>query len=88
VAAVPAGPPGDLRQCLVALSEASKLWRKLFVYRFEAGDLKGHNFGNIFISALEKNCVNYQEVVETASFILKTKGKVIPVTFAKTHLCV
>lgn len=81
-------PPGDLRQCLVALSEASQLWRKLFVYRFEAGDLKGHNFGNIFISALEKNSLNYQEVVDTASFILKTKGKVIPVTFDKVHLCV
>lgn len=81
-------PPGDLRQCLVALSEASDLWRKLFLYRFETGDLAGHNFGNIFLSALEKNCQNYQEVVNTASFILKTKGKVIPVTFEKTHLCV
>lgn len=81
-------PPGDLRQCLVALSETSQLWRKLFLYRFEAGDLKGHNFGNIFISALEKNSLNYQEVVNTASFILKTKGKVIPVTFNKVHLCV
>lgn len=81
-------PPGDLRQCLVALSEASQLWRKLFLYRFEVGDLKGHNFGNIFISALEKNSSNYQEVVDNASFILKSKGKVIPVTFDKVHLCV
>ncbi len=81
-------PPGDLRQCLVALSETSQLWRKLFLYRFEAGDLKGHNFGNIFISALEKNSLNYQEVVDTASFILKTKGRVMPVTFDKVHLCV
>src|SRR4029079_10176668 len=47
-------PPGDLRQGLVALSEASLLWRTLFLYRFENGDLAGHNFGNIFISALEK----------------------------------
>src|SRR3989344_2515589 len=47
-------PPGDLRQCLVALSEAPELWRKLFLYRFENGDLKGHNFGNLFLSALEK----------------------------------
>lgn len=44
-------PPGDLRQCLVALSEASDLWRELFLYRFTKGDLKGHNFGNIFLSA-------------------------------------
>lgn len=81
-------PPGDLRQCLVALSEASGLWRKLFLYRFDAGDLNGHNFGNIFLSALEKNLSNYQEVVDAASFILRTKGEVIPVTFDKTNLCV
>jgi len=81
-------PPGDLRQCLVALSEAPILWRKLFLYRFEKGDLAGHNFGNIFLSALEKISKNYQAVVDTAGFILKTKGEVIPVTFQQAHLCV
>lgn len=81
-------PPGDLRQCLVALSEAPLLWRKLFLYRFESGDFVGHNFGNLFLSALEKVCSNYNEVIDTASFVLKTKGKVIPVTFDKTHLCI
>lgn len=81
-------PPADVRQCLVALSEASELWRKLFLYRFENGDLKGHNFGNIFITALEKITANYQEVVDTAAFILKTKGQVIPVTHDRVHLCV
>ena len=80
-------PPGDLRQCLVALSEASMLWRKLFLYRFESGDIQGHNFGNIFLSALEKVTSNYQNVVDSASYILKTKGCVIPVTFTKTQLC-
>jgi uncharacterized cofD-like protein len=80
-------PPGDLRQCLVALSDAPELWRKLFLYRFETGDLKGHNFGNIFISTLEKVTGNYAEVLETAEYVLKTKGKVIPVTLGKTHLC-
>ncbi len=81
-------PPGDLRQCLVALSEAPVLWRKLFLYRFERGDFEGHNFGNLFLSALEKVCDNYDEVIETASYVLKTKGKVMPVTFEKTHLCI
>jgi len=81
-------PPGDLRQCLVALSDSTDLWRKLFLYRFENGDLKGHNFGNIFLSALEKVCDNYNTVIDTASYVLNTKGKVIPVTFEKTHLCV
>lgn len=81
-------PPGDFRQCLVALSKSQLLWRKLFLYRFDKGDLDGHNFGNIFLTALEKNCKNYQEVVEIASVILNTIGEVIPVTFEKTNLCV
>jgi uncharacterized cofD-like protein len=81
-------PPGDLRQCLVALSEAPLLWRKLFLYRFEQGDLKGHNFGNIFLSALEKVSTDYNEVIDTARYVLKTKGDVVPVTFDKAHLCV
>jgi len=80
-------PPGDLRQCLVALSDAPLLWRKLFSYRFTGGDLIGHNFGNIFLSVLEKITGNYHEVVKTVSHVLKTKGQVIPVTLAKTHLC-
>lgn len=81
-------PPGDVRQCLVALSDAPELWRKLFLYRFENGDLKGHNFGNIFLSALEKVSSNYDEVLDTAEYVLKTKGDVLPVTYEKTNLCV
>lgn len=79
-------PPGDLRQCLVALSDAPLLWRKLFLYRFEKGDFKGHNFGNIFLAALEKVGSSYDEAIETAAYVLKTKGKVIPVTVDKLHL--
>lgn len=81
-------PPGDLRQCLVALSDAPDLWRRLFLYRFDSGDFAGHNFGNILLSALEKVSTDYNEVVRTASYVLKTKGDVIPVTIKKTHLCV
>lgn len=79
-------PPGDLRQCLVALAEESNLWRKLFLYRFESGDLAGHNFGNILISALEKIAPSYDQVLDAASRVLKTKGKVIPVTLDRVHL--
>lgn len=79
-------PPGDLRQCLVALSDAPMLWRKLFLYRFENGDLKGHNFGNIFLAALEKVSNNYEEAIKTASYVLKTKGNVYPVTKDSLHL--
>ncbi len=79
-------PPGDLRQALLALSDAPLLWRRLFLYRFQNGDLGGHNFGNLFLSALEKVSSNYDEVINTASYVLKTKGKVIPVTFQRSHL--
>ena len=81
-------PPGDLRQALLALSDAPILWRKLFLYRFQTGDLEGHNFGNIFLSTLEKVSKDYKEVIKSASYVLKTKGAVIPVTFEKTHLAV
>lgn len=81
-------PPGDLRQCLVALSDSSEIWRKLFLYRFENGDLKGHNFGNIFITAMEKISTDYNEVVSTTSKLLGTTGNVIPVTLEKSQLCV
>lgn len=81
-------PPGDLRQCMVALSDAPELWRKLFLYRFENGDLKGHNFGNIFLSALEKVCDDYSTVIDTASYVLNIRGKVIPITMQTSHLCV
>ncbi len=79
-------PPGDLRQCLVALSEAPDLWRRLFLYRFDKGDFQGHNFGNLFLAALEKVSSSYDQVIEIASFVLKTKGKVIPVSYDKLHL--
>lgn len=81
-------PPGDLRQALVALSRADKIWRDLFVYRFENGDLGGHNFGNLFISALEKITGNIGDAVDLAGVILQTEGKAIPVTFDKADLVV
>ena len=73
-------PPGDVRQCLVALSEHTDTVRALMSYRFEDGGLKGHNFGNIFLAALEKVAGSFVKGVEVASDILKIKGDVIPVT--------
>jgi len=81
-------PPGDLRQCLVALSEAPEIWRKLFTYRFENGDLKGHNFGNIFISALEKISNNYDEVLDEVHYVMQCIGRVIPATLKKADISV
>lgn len=80
-------PPGDLRQALVALSESKEIWRKLFTYRFDKGDLSGHNFGNIFLSALEKITGSIGESINLANELLQTQGNVYPVTFSDCRLC-
>lgn len=81
-------PPGDVRQCLVALSEHSDVVRELMNYRFENGGLSGHSFGNIFLAALEKVTGDFVKGVEIASEILKVKGNVIPVTKNKAQLSI
>ena len=79
-------PPGDIRQALVALSDSDKIWRELFLYRFENGDFSGHNFGNLFLTVLEKITNSFEKSIELAEEILKTKGQIIPVTLEKTHI--
>lgn len=81
-------PPGDVRQCLVALSEHSDVVRNLMSYRFSEGTLVGHSFGNIFLAALEKVTGDFVRGVEVASEILKVRGKVIPVTKSKADLVI
>jgi uncharacterized cofD-like protein len=78
-------PPGDVRRCLVALSDSPKV-RELFNYRFDEGTLEGHAFGNLFLAALEKLTGNFAEAVETASEVLRIKGKVVPVTLDNVRL--
>src|SRR5471030_1983681 len=63
-------PPGDVRQCLVALADSSEMLRKLMNYRFDKGGLKGHNFGNLFLSALEKINGSFPKGIEEAIKIL------------------
>src|SRR6266567_2827707 len=63
-------PPGDIRQCLVALAKSSDTLRDLFNYRFTEGDLKGHTFGNIFLSALEKTTGNMRHAIKEVGKIL------------------
>lgn len=79
-------PPGDVRQCLVALSDTPKV-RDLFNYRFEEGTLAGHAFGNLFLTALEKMTGNFAEAVEMASTVLNITGRVEPVTLTNVTLC-
>lgn len=78
-------PPGDVRQCLVALSDSPKV-RDLFSYRFEEGTFKGHAFGNLLLSALEKMTGSFAEAIDTASEILNVNGTVIPVTLDDVRL--
>jgi uncharacterized cofD-like protein len=73
-------PPGDVRQCLTALSESSSEMRELLNYRFDEGSLEGHSFGNLFLSALEKINGSFSRGLEKAMHILNVRGEVLPVT--------
>ncbi|HVQ44984.1 MAG TPA: gluconeogenesis factor YvcK family protein [Candidatus Saccharimonadia bacterium] len=79
-------PPGDVRQCLVALSESDQKLRDLFNYRFDEGTFGGHSFGNIFLSALEKTTGSFADAVKTAGEILNISGHVVPVTLSNVKL--
>ncbi len=78
-------PPGDVRQCLVALSDSPKV-RDLFEYRFDAGTFSGHSFGNVLLTALEKITGDFSQAVETAAEILRIRGTVIPATLDNIRL--
>lgn len=78
-------PPGDVRQCLVALSDTPKL-RDVFNYRFDSSSLEGHSFGNLFLTVIEKLTGNFAEAIETASEVLNITGRVIPVTMDNVRL--
>jgi uncharacterized cofD-like protein len=80
-------PPGDLRNCMVALSPEEDLLARLFAYRFRAGDgLEGHNFGNLFVAALTEITGDFGLAIQLASKILATRGKIYPVTTANATL--
>jgi len=79
-------PPGDIRQCLVALSDKGRLWRELFDYRFE-GNKEKNNLGNLIMTALTKLHGDLPSAIKYASEILDVKGEVIPITLDKVHLC-
>lgn len=79
-------PPGDVRQCLVALSESSQSLRELFNYRFDGKTLGGHAFGNLFLTALEKSTGSFGKAVKEAGKVLNISGQVVPVTLDNTRL--
>ena len=79
-------PPGDVRQCLVALSSKPEI-REMFSYRFGKGSLKGHSLGNIILSGLSLRYNNFAKAVSVASDILNIKGRVLPSTLENNTLC-
>jgi len=79
-------PPGDIRQCLVALSSSDEYMRELMNYRFTNGNLKGHSFGNLLLSALEKSTGSFDKAIEAVSEILRIEGRVIPATLDNVKL--
>src|ERR1700692_4401985 len=69
-------PPGDIRNCMVALSEDEALLSKLFQYRFSEGrGLKGHSFGNLFVTALTRITGDFPDAVKESSEVLAIKGR-------------
>lgn len=80
-------PAGDVRQCLVALSDLPEV-RDLFSYRFEAGRFKGQSLGNIILSGLELQYGNFEEAIRVAGNLLHSRGTVVPVTVDKHTLVV
>src|SRR5215469_4955504 len=74
-------PPGDIRNCMVALSEDETLLSRLFQYRFEAGrGLKGHSFGNLFLTALTHQTGDFAKAVKLSSEVLAVAGRIYPAT--------
>lgn len=80
-------PPGDIRNCMVALSEDSQMLSRLFQHRFSGdGDLSGHNFGNLFLAALSEITGDFAEAVKLSSEVLASKGHIYPATAADVRL--
>lgn len=80
-------PPGDLRNCMVALAEEGDLLARVFAHRFRAGNgLKGHSFGNLFVAALTELTGDFGHAIQLASKILATRGKIYPATTTNATL--
>ena len=79
-------PPGDIRNCLVALSDGEPILTKLLNYRFEESDLKGHSFGNLMITALTRVTGSFDTAVRELNRLLRVRGQVLPATEKKVSL--
>ncbi len=80
-------PPGDIRNCLVALADDEDLLARLFQFRFEGGEgLSGHSFGNLFLAALTEITGDFPQAILTAEKILSVRGRILPATLADLAL--
>jgi uncharacterized cofD-like protein len=79
--------PGDIRRAFIALSNTSPVVEKLFDYRFRTGELKGHNFANLLIAAMELSTNDYEKSRQELKRILNVSHEVLPATLDKSHLC-
>jgi uncharacterized cofD-like protein len=81
-------PPGDIRNCLVALADDEALVTDLFRYRFTEGEgLSGHSFGNLFLAAMSGITGNFDQAIKESSRVLNVVGRVLPTTLGIVHLC-
>ena len=80
-------PPGDIRNCMVALSQDEALLGRLFQYRFQAGrGLRGHSFGNLFLTALSHVTGDFAEAVKVSGEVLAIRGRIFPATIENVSL--
>lgn len=79
-------PPGDIRNCITALSERQPLMEELFSYRFKSGSLSNQSFGNLFLAAMTDITGSFEMAINQMSSILKVKGEVMPVTLDDVSL--
>ena len=80
-------PPGDIRNCILALADTEPLMEKLLQYRFTDGMLKGQSFGNLFLAAMDGISGSFEEAVKKMSDVLAVTGRVLPVTLQDVKLC-
>ncbi len=79
-------PPGDIRNCILALAHAEPDMTSLFNHRFQKGGLKGHNFGNLFLAAMTEMTGDFQVAVKALSSVLAVRGRVLPATLCDVTL--
>lgn len=79
-------PPGDIRNCLLALADTETLMQQLFQYRFNTGCFKGHSFGNLFIAAMTEMLGDFELAIKESSKVLAVRGRVLPSTLSDVYL--